>query len=77
MTAHVMVRRGDASAEVEAVLKALRDAGGTPEAAGFVRYFYVTRADQTVVMVASKESPIAAELRGKKGWSEPGDVPLR
>lgn len=77
MSAHVLVRRGDASAEVEGVLKEIRAAGGTPEAAGFLRYFFVTRAEQTVVMTASRESPLAAALRGRKGWSEPGDEPLR
>lgn len=76
MTAHVFTRRGDASAEVEGLLREFR-ADGTPEEAGFVRYFYVTRAEQTVVLVASREAPFAVRLRSLAGWQEPGDQPLR
>lgn len=77
MTAHVFTRRGDASAEVEGLLREFRAGGGTPEEAGFVRYFYVTRAEQTVVLVASREAPFAVRLRALAGWQEPGDPPLR
>ena len=69
----VFLRRGDASAEVEAILKTLRDRGESPEAAGFVRYFFVTQAEQTVVMVTGADVPFAAELRSRRGWSVPAE----
>ena len=73
---HVMTRRGDARAEVDDALRALEARGVSRAAAGFHKYLHVTQADQTVVMVARRDAPLAAELRGR-GWSEPGDEPLR
>lgn len=74
---HVMLRAGDALEEVDAALERLRGRGINREAAGMHKAMYVTRADQTVLMVASSGSALAGELRGRAGWSEPGDVPLR
>jgi hypothetical protein len=37
---------------------------------------FVTQAKQTVLMLTSRDSPLAADLRGR-GWMEPGDKPLR
>jgi hypothetical protein len=37
---------------------------------------YVTRADQTVLMTESRDTALAAEMRGRPGWVEPGDRPL-
>jgi hypothetical protein len=65
---HVLVRSGDASAEVERALRNL----GSPERAGLHRYFYVSRADQTVVMTLAPDAPLAVRLRGEAGWTEPG-----
>jgi hypothetical protein len=73
---HVMTKRGDALAEVDDALRALGERGVSREAAGFHKSMHVTRADQTVVMVGGRDAPLAAELRGR-GWSEPGDEPLR
>ena len=39
--------------------------------AGFRKYFFVAKADQTVVMVESRGSPLAASLRSRPGWTEP------
>lgn len=69
----VFLKRGDASAEVESLLKAVRDRGESPEAGGFLRYFFVTQAEQTVVMVTGSDTAFAAELRGRKGWSAPAE----
>lgn len=74
---HVLVKAGDALAEVDAALKALEGRGVARAASGFHKYLHVTQAAQTVVMVESRGSPLAAELRGRPGWAEPGDVPLR
>jgi hypothetical protein len=73
---HVMTKGGDARGEVDDVLRALEARGVTRAAAGFHKYLHVTRAEQTVVMATRRDSPLAAELRGR-GWSEPGDEPLR
>lgn len=73
--AHVFVRRGDAAADVEALLAEVRARGSTPEAEGFIRYFFVTRAEQTVVMVRDRGAPFAAALRARRGWREPADEP--
>lgn len=73
---HVLTRDGDGCAEVDGVLRALEARGTSREAAGFVKYLYVTRAEQTVVMVRDRASPLAAELRGRPGWREPGDAAL-
>jgi hypothetical protein len=77
MAYHVLIRKGDALAEVDAALKALEGRGVSREASGFHKYMHVTQAAQTVVMVQHRDAPLAAELRGRPGWSEPGDVPLR
>jgi hypothetical protein len=64
----VFVARGDARAEVDRLLGEL---GLAPEAAGFRKYFYVAKAEQTVVMTLGRDTPLAAALRGRRGWSEP------
>lgn len=64
----VFIKRGDARGEVDRLLAEL---GATPAEAGFHKYLFVTKADQTVVMVASRSSPIAGALRGRAGWVEP------
>lgn len=66
-TYHVLTKSGDALAEVRTTLEAC----GPAASAGLHRYFYVTRADQTVVMAADAGAPIALELRRRGGWSEP------
>jgi hypothetical protein len=65
---HVLVRTGDASPEVESALRDL----GSPARAGLHRYFYVSRANQTVVMTLAPDAPLAVRLRKVAGWSEPG-----
>jgi hypothetical protein len=66
---HVFVKAGDAQQEVEAVLNQL----GTPspEAAGHHKTVYVTRANQTAVMVTGPQAPLAQALRVRPGWIEP------
>ncbi|MQA89628.1 MAG: hypothetical protein GEU90_05270 [Gemmatimonas sp.] len=64
---HVLTKSGDASAEIEEAVKAL----GTRENAGLHRYYYVKRANQTVVMASGVDSPIARVLRERAGWKEP------
>lgn len=64
---HVLTKPGDALAEVQTTLEAC----GPAASAGLHRSFYVTRADQTVVMAADAQAPIALELRRRGGWSEP------
>jgi hypothetical protein len=73
---HVLTRSGDAMAEVDDALRALEARGVGREASGFHKYVHVTQAEQTVVMVERRDSPLAAELRARPGWREPGDVPL-
>jgi hypothetical protein len=73
---HVMIKPGDAMAEVDRALEALQRRGVSREEAGFHKYMFVTQAKQTVLMLTSRESPLAADLRGR-GWMEPGDKPLR
>jgi hypothetical protein len=70
---HVLTRPGDGLAEVDAALAALAARGVDREASGFRKAFFVTRADQTVVMVSGRDTPLAGELRGRSGWREPGD----
>jgi len=74
---HVLIRKGDALAEVDAALEALKARGVSREASGLHKHMFVTQAAQTVVMVESRGAPLAAELRGRPGWAEPGDVPLQ
>lgn len=64
----VFVKQGDARAEVDALLLRL---GLTPETGGLHKYFYVTKAGQTVVMTAAPDTPLARALRGQAGWQEP------
>lgn len=66
----VFVKRGDALAEVDALV---RELGGSPESAGLHKILYVTRAGQTVVMVTGREAPLAQRLRERGGWEEPDE----
>jgi hypothetical protein len=72
---HVMIKPGDAVGEVDRALQALRARGVSREEAGFHKYMFVTQARQTVLMLTTRDSPLAADLRGR-GWVEPGDKPL-
>lgn len=72
----MFVKPGDALREVEAAVAALAARGLSREAAGLYKGMYVSRADQTVVMTETRDSPLAQELRAGAGWSEPGDRPL-
>lgn len=72
----MLTKEGDACAEVDGALAALQARGVSREASGFHKCLHVTRAAQTVVMVARRDSPLSAELRRRPGWREPGDVPL-
>jgi hypothetical protein len=74
---HVLTKSGDARAEVDGVLAELTGRGLSRERAGFHKYLHVTQVSQTVVMVAARDCPLAAELRGRAGWGEPGHVPIR
>ena len=67
---HVLIRSGDATAEIESIVSRL----GSAEAAGLHRFFYVSRAGQTVVMVRHENSPLAVALRERPGWGEPSDA---
>lgn len=69
---HVLTRRGDARAEVDHLLAALKRERGAEVDTGFHKYVFVTKADTTVVMVHAADSPLAAALRGRPGWTEPG-----
>jgi hypothetical protein len=73
---HVLTRDGDGCAEVDEALRRLESGGTSREAAGFIKCLYVTRAGQTVVMVRDRACPLAAGLRARPGWREPGDAPL-
>ena len=64
----VFIKRGDARAEVDGIMTRL---GSTPDHLGFRKYMYVAKADQTVVMVADRQSPLAGVLRAEPGWTEP------
>ena len=66
----VFVKRGDARGEVESAARGL---GMTASAAGLHKVIFAARADQTVVMVTTREAPLAGALR-TLGWSEPMDV---
>lgn len=73
---HVFIKRGDAVREVEGALDALKTRGVTRDGAGLYKCMYVTRADQTVLMTETRDTPLALEMRGRPGWGEPGDEPL-
>jgi hypothetical protein len=64
----VFIKRGDSRGEVDALI---RELALTPEAAGLQKYIYATQANQTVVMVADREAPLARSLRNRLGWLEP------
>ncbi|HVH12988.1 MAG TPA: hypothetical protein VM759_08050 [Longimicrobium sp.] len=70
---HVFTKPGDAVREVEAALQALRARGMSKQDAGLYKCMYVTRADQTVLMTESRDTALAAEMRARGGWEEPGD----
>lgn len=69
---HVLTRTGDARAEVDRALDALKRAHGPDVDAGFHKYVYVTKADMTVVMLHSPDGLLARALRERPGWTEPG-----
>ncbi len=71
----VFIRRGDARAEVDRLLAELKTVHGSASQAGFHKYLYVTKADQTVVFVTRRDAPIAVALRGRGGWQEPREQP--
>lgn len=73
---HVFIKGGDALREVEGALDALRKRGVSRADAGLYKCMYVTRANQTVLMTESRDTALAAEMRGRPGWSEPGDERL-
>lgn len=66
---HVLTRRGDALAVIEREVSRL----GSREAAGLHRYFFVSRANQTVVMATHADAPIARALRALPDWDEPSE----
>lgn len=74
---HVFTKPGDAVGEVEAAIDALKARGISKQGAGLYKCMYVTRADQTVLMTETADSALAAEVRGRGGWLEPGDRPLQ
>ncbi|HEV2147960.1 MAG TPA: hypothetical protein VGR37_11210 [Longimicrobiaceae bacterium] len=69
---HVFTHRGDSRPEVDRLLAELKREHGPDVDAGLHKYMYVTKADMTVVMVHAADSPLAAALRGRPGWTEPG-----
>jgi hypothetical protein len=71
---YIFTRQGDGSGEVEEIARKLRASLGSDEAAGFVKYIYVTQADSTVVFLSSPDAPFAAELRRRRGWMEPAQL---
>ncbi|HEX2210630.1 MAG TPA: hypothetical protein VHG93_23315 [Longimicrobium sp.] len=73
---HVFIKPGDGVREVEAALDALKKRGVSRHQAGLYRCMFVTRANQTVLMTETRETPLAAEMRGRPGWTEPGDRSL-
>lgn len=64
---HVLTRRGDALSAIEREVSRI----GSREAAGLHRYFFVSRANQTVVMATHADAPIARALRALPDWDEP------
>ena len=67
----VFIKGGDARHEVEAVA---RDLGMDAATAGLHKSIYAAKADQTVVLVTRRDSPLAVHLRAR-GWEEPRDAP--
>jgi len=74
---HIFIKKGDALREVDAALERCAARGVDRAAAGFNKYLFATQADQTIVFLASRDAPLAGELRALRGWAEPGDEPLR
>jgi hypothetical protein len=74
--AHIFIKKGDALREVDAALARCAARGVDRAGAGFNKYLFATQADQTIVFLASRDAPLAGELRALPGWSEPGDQPL-
>lgn len=73
---HVFIKQGDSVREVEAALDALKGRGVSRNDAGLYKCMFVTRANQTVLMTETRDTVLAREMRGRPGWSEPGDQPL-
>lgn len=73
---HVFIKQGDSVREVEAALDVLKGRGVSRNDAGLYKCMYVTRANQTVLMTESRDTALATEMRGRPGWSEPGDEKL-
>jgi hypothetical protein len=65
---HVLTKKGDAQREVERIVASL----GGNDNAGLHRYYYVSRANQSVVMTERPNSRLAEVLRSSGGWAEPG-----
>jgi hypothetical protein len=68
-TYHIFTRSGDACAEVDAVVAQLGVAA--PADAGLHKCMYVTRANQTVVLLTDPDTTLARALRARTGWLEP------
>lgn len=66
---HVLTARGDATEQVDSAVREI----GSAEAAGLHRVFFVSRADQTVVMTRTADSELAVALRRVGGWEEPAE----
>ena len=64
----VFIAHGDVRAEIDRLVKTLAP---TTAGAGLHKYFYVAKANQTVVMATARDAPLAAALRGRPEWSEP------
>ena len=73
---HVFIKPGDSVREVESALDALKGRGVGRTDAGLYKCMDVTRAAQTVRMTESRDPALAAEMRGRPGWVEPGDQAL-
>lgn len=65
----VFIKRGDARGEIDEIAGRL---GTDASTAGLHKTIYAARANQTVVLVTDRRSPLAAELRAR-GWEEPRD----
>jgi hypothetical protein len=63
----VFIKPGDARHEVEQISRALR---ATPAEAGLHKSIFAAQANQTVVMVTARDTPLANGLRSA-GWLEP------
>lgn len=70
----VFIKRGDASAEIDGLV---RELGGSAAEAGLHKCIFAAGVMQTVAMVTSPDAPLAQRLRSRKGWTEPGAAPRR